>query len=86
MLFTIRNGELKAFQNEKNKRKREHHHSWRSINFAALHDVYTGYFQLFLLTVVQTAGTDFYLPTALPPVIPNGPGTEDVRHVKRRKK
>lgn len=77
--------EWKPF-NTKKSGKRKHHHSWRSINFAALQDVHTGYFQLFLFTEVQTGGTGFYLPIALPPVIPNGPGTEDVRHVNRRMK
>lgn len=70
----------------KRKRRKKKHHSWRSINFAALHDVQTGYFQLFLVTEVQAGGTGFYLPIALPPVIPNGPATEDVRHVNRRMK
>lgn len=70
----------------KRKRRKRKHHSWRSINFAALHDVQTGYFQLFLFTEIQAGGTGFYLPIALPPVIPNGPATEDVRHVNRRMK
>lgn len=41
-------------------------------------------FEPFLLTAVETGGTGFYLPVALPPVIPHGPGTEDVTCVNGR--
>lgn len=65
--------------------KKKHHYSWRSINLLPC-KMFTVAFSTCFHKVEGRGETGFYLPIALPPVIPNGPGTEDVRQVNRRMK